>query len=79
MNKEAMDKATATHPAEKTFAKKLKKAGWHTYRDEDTGRVVTNAYPEERMLLQRICGLSCEIVSKPNGDEFCARIGPVLT
>lgn len=66
-------------PAEKAFAKKLARAGWHTYRDEDTGRVVTNAYPDERLKLQQICGLTCEIVSQPFANGTCARIGPVLT
>ena len=70
---------STTHPAEKVFAKKLSRAGWHTYRDEDTGRVVTNAYPDERIKLQKICGLTCEVVSEPFTDGTCARIGPVLS
>lgn len=66
----------AQRKAEKQFAKRLAKAGWHTYRDEETGRVVTNAYEDERMKLQQLCGLSCEVVSKPFADGCCARIGP---
>ena len=63
---------------EKTFAKKLAGAGWHTYRDEETGRVVTNAYEDERMKLQKICGLTCEVVSPPHVDNACSKIGPCL-
>ena len=62
--------------AEKQFAKRLAKAGWHTYRDEETGRVVTNAYEDERMKLQKISGLSCEVVIRPFAEGCCARIGP---
>ncbi len=62
--------------AEKQFAKRLAKAGWHTFRDEETGRVVTNAYEDERMKLQKISGLSCEIVGRPFAEGCCVRIGP---
>ncbi len=67
----------ATADREKQFARKLAKAGWHTYRDEDTGRVVTNAYPREQAQLERISGLPCEVVV-PAPDDTCAKIGPVL-
>jgi hypothetical protein len=70
--------ASEARMLEKTFAKKLAKAGWHTYRDEETGRVVTNAYEDERMKLQKICGLTCEVVSPPPADNVCAKIGPRL-
>jgi len=63
---------------EKQFARKLSKAGWHTYRDEETGRVVTNAYEDERMKLQKISGLPCVVVSPPHSDNTCAKIGPRL-
>jgi hypothetical protein len=64
---------------EKVFARKLKKAGWHTYRDEKSGRVVTNAYVHERGKLTRLSGLFCEVVSPPVEDGFCAKIGPRLS
>jgi hypothetical protein len=66
----------AQRKAEKQFAKRLAKAGWHTYRDEETGRVVTNAYEDERMNLQKISGLSCEVVSRPFAEGCCVCIGP---
>ncbi len=66
----------AQRQAEKQFAKRLAKAGWHTYRDDETGRVVTNAYEDECMKLQQIGGLSCEVVSRPFAEGCCARIGP---
>lgn len=62
---------------EKEFARKLSKAGWHTYRDEESGRVVTNAYPSEREKLEKISGMPCEVVSEPHGEGTCSRIGPV--
>ena len=67
-----------THPTEKAFARKCRKAGWHTYRDEDTGRVVTNAYEDERVKLQNATGMDCEVVSRPFAEGCCVRIGPVL-
>jgi hypothetical protein len=63
---------------EKQFAKKLARAGWHTYRDEETGRVVVNAYENERLTLQRLSGLDCEVVSRPLPAGCCVRIGPKL-
>jgi hypothetical protein len=63
---------------EKTFAKKLSKAGWWTYTDEDTGRVVTNAHDHEVAKLAKISGMACEIVSA-GWDGGCARVGPVLS
>ncbi len=71
--------ATAETSAEKRFAARLRKAGWHTYRDEESGRVVTNAYPSEREKLEKISGMPCEVVSEPHGEGTCARIGPVRT
>jgi hypothetical protein len=62
---------------EKTFAKKLSKAGWWTYTDEETGRGVTNAHAHEVAKLAKISGLPCEIVSA-GWDGGCARVGPVL-
>jgi hypothetical protein len=66
----------AQRQAEKQFAKRLAKAGWHTYRDEESGRVVTNAYEDERMKLQKISGLACEVVSPAAAEGTCKRIGP---
>lgn len=64
---------------ERTFAKKLSKAGWSTYTDEDTGRVVTNAYENEVPKLAKISGMSCEVVSSADWDGGCVRVGPVLS
>ena len=64
---------------EKTFAKRLNKAGWWTYTDEETGRVVTNAHDHEVAKLAKISGMPCEIVSSAGWDGGCARIGPVLS
>lgn len=61
----------------KQFEQRLRKAGWHTYRDEETGRVVTNAYENELAKLERISGVTCEVVDAPWSGE-CVRIGPVL-
>ena len=63
---------------EKQFAKRLSKAGWHTYLDEETGRVVTNANEDERLKLQEMAGLVCEVVSRTDSEECCVRIGPKL-
>jgi hypothetical protein len=63
---------------EKTFSKKLSKAGWWTYTDEGTGRVVTNAHDHEVATLAKISGMQCEIVSA-GLDGGCARVGPVLS
>ena len=66
-----------TTAREKQFAKRLAKAGRHTYRLEELGRVVTNAYEDERRTLEKLCGLRCEVVTSGwNGS--CARIGPIL-
>ena len=64
---------------EKTFAKRLNKAGWWTYTDEETGRVVTNAHDHEVAKLAKISGMPCEIVSSAGLDGGCARVGPVLS
>lgn len=66
------------HPVEVQFARRLEKAGWYTYRDEATGRVVTNAHECELMQLQKISGLRCEVVSPSPTPGCCARIGPTL-
>jgi hypothetical protein len=63
---------------ERTFAKKLRKAGWYTYTDEETGRVLTNAYDYEVAKLAKISGMPCEVVNA-GWDGGCARIGPVLS
>ena len=68
----------AQRNTEKHFAKRLAKAGWHTYFDNETGRVVTNAYDRDLLNLQQISGLSCEIVSRPFPAGCCARIGPIF-
>ncbi len=62
-------------PVEKQFMKKLDKAGWTAYKQEETGRVVTNAYEHELEKLEKISGLPCEIVAKH--EVFC-NIGPKL-
>ena len=67
-----------TQELEKVFARKLSKAGWHTYRDEESGRVVTNAYASEREKLERISGMACEVITEPAAEGTCARIGPTL-
>ena len=63
---------------EMKFAKTLSKAGWWTYTDEDTGRVVTNAHDHEVAKLAKISGMPCEVVSAGR-DGGCARVGPVLS
>ena len=47
---------------EKQFKKRLAKNGWHTYKDDSTGRVVTNAYESELPFIEQATGLKCEIV-----------------
>jgi hypothetical protein len=67
--------AEAAPNSEKQFAKKLQKAGWYTYTDEESGRVVTNAHTHELEKLERLSGLKCEVVSS-GPDSTCAKIGP---
>lgn len=50
---------------EKQFKRALRKRGWHVYRDEDSGRLVTNAYPREVARLSQQLGMPLEIVSPP--------------
>ena len=66
----------ARNSIERAFVRKLEKAGWHTYRDEETGRVVTNAYTHECEKLKAISGLECEVVCPPFSEGTCAKIGP---
>lgn len=73
-----MGTAPTEEETEKVFGKKMQRARWHTYRDEETGRLVTNAYPEELVKIEQIVGIECEIVSAPLGPGCCARIGPKL-
>lgn len=59
---------------ETQFAKRLKKAGWFVYLHDKTGRMVTNAYPNELQKLEKLSGVACEIVEPPSADCACARI-----
>ena len=38
---------------ERKFARALAKAKWHTYRDDESGRVVTNAFAHEIQKLEK--------------------------
>ena len=74
----ASDVREINRAKEKTFAKKLSKAGWWTYTDEDTGRIVTNAHDHEVAKLAKISGMPCEIVGA-GWDGGAGKVGPVLS
>lgn len=59
-------------PRVKRFETQLKKAGWFTYVDEKTGRVVTNCYEREFDDVQSIVGMPCEFLERDN--EFVLKI-----
>lgn len=61
-------------PATK-FKKRLEKAKWYTYVDEDSGRVVTNCYEHELEAVEKITDMKCEVVGEPDG--FLVRISYV--
>lgn len=62
---------------ERKFARNMKKAGWYTFRDENTGRVVTNAYRHEVAKISKISGVECEILPCQD-DVSIFRVSPVL-
>lgn len=63
----------------RTFINRLKKAGWGTYEDAETGRVVTNGYLRELKELEEISGMKCEVVTTlfGTGQGKMCRIGYV--
>ena len=64
---------------EKRFTKRLAKNQWHTYKDDSTGRVVTNAYESELPFIEKATGLKCEIVrtfGAIKGKGKAVAIGP---
>lgn len=82
MKTAAMDPAErealeARRKTEKTFARKLSKAGWYTYKDQD-GRLVTNAFHDELSKLVAISGIPCEVLSPGAKPGELVRIGPCL-
>jgi len=64
---------------EKLFASRLRRKGWHSYTDEDSQRVVTNAYPGELEKVTKVAGMPCEIVSSVGEPAVLIRIGPKLS
>ena len=62
---------------EKKFSRNMKKAGWYTFKDGETGRVVTNAYRHEVDKISKISGVECELVPHSTNLALC-KIGPVL-
>ncbi len=60
--------------------RRMARASWYTYRDDETGRVVTNAYERELEQIQKISGVPCEVV--PGGvlvPGGTVKIGPKLS
>lgn len=47
---------------EKLFRKKLKRIGWYAYRDEQSGRMVANCYPDEVQILAKRLKMPIDVV-----------------
>lgn len=65
------------------FKRTCKKKGWFTYFDDESGRVVTNAYRHELDVVSAAAGVECELVSSLIAKKRASRmdmmrIGPKL-
>jgi hypothetical protein len=52
----------ARTPLEKAFKTAMRKRGWHVYRHEETGRLVTNLYRNEVEGLSKSLGIPLEVL-----------------
>lgn len=76
-----MSTPTEMELKERQFARKMSKAGWTTYVDEESGRTVTNAFTDEMEKVATLCGMPCEVVITADcltddGMRRLFRIGP---
>lgn len=62
MKSEMTNAERARTSTEKDFKAAMRKIGWHVYRDEESGRLVTNLYRCEVSDLSKKIGMALEVV-----------------
>lgn len=66
----------ARTPIEKSFKAAMRKIGWHVYRDDETGRLVTNCYEREVLELSKRIAMLLEAAASNGAMVKAAPVEP---